>query len=215
MIKNFTTKHATYTEEQFIEHVNKDASVIIEAGSRDLLDALYLEQYFPKANIYSFECNEDSWSICENNLNKSEGRIHLSKCALYNKNENISFYAFEHDKTEEHDIGVSSIYKHNNPASVPQKNVTVKGIRLDTFCEQNAIKYIDYLCLDVQGAEKVVLEGLGDFLNKVGFLVLEDDAFQYQQCESVGIDLLKNFEQITSICHDTLYRRTPSLKKIS
>lgn len=208
MIKTYHNIHATYTSKQFLNFIDVErVSIIIEGGSRDLVDALFLEQHFKGAQIHSFECNDEAYQICAQNLERSEGRVKLNKLAMTNTNDNLIFYAFDHDSTDEHDIGVSSLYKHKNANSVPQKEITVKGIRLDHYCNINNIPRIDYLCLDVQGAEQSVLEGLGDLIKTVTYLVLENDGSCYQNAPEISDLLLADFNLVSTLCNDRLYIR--------
>ena len=208
MIKTYDNIHATYTSKQFLNFIDvKDVNVIVEGGSRDLVDALYLEQHFNNAQIHSFECNEEAYAICSKNLNRSKGRIKLNKLAMTNKNGELSFYAFDHNVTDHHDIGVSSLYKHKDQNGVPQKEITVLGTRLDTYCNNNNITSIDYLCLDVQGAEQSVLEGLGNMLTTIKYIVLENDSSFYSDAPEISEQLLTNFKVVSKICNDSLYIR--------
>lgn len=208
MIKIYNKPHATYSSKQFLNFIDvSEVHYIIEGGSRDLIDALFLEQHFKDARIHSFECNDEAYQICAQNLEKSDGRIKLNKLAMTNTNDNLTFYAFDHDITDEHDIGVSSLYKHKDTNGVPQKEIIVKGMRLDHYCNINNIPRIDYLCLDVQGAEQSVLEGLGDFLKTVKYLVLEDDSSSYYNATAISDILLADFNQVSTICSDKLFIR--------
>ena len=206
MIKAYDNIHATYTSKQFLDLIDpKEVNVVIEGGSRDLLDSLFLEQHFTNALIHSFECNEEAYVICSDNLKKSSGRIKLNKLAMTNKNGKMSFYAFDHNLTTQHDIGVSSLYRHKDQNGVPQKEISVMGTRLDTYCTNNNITKIDYLCLDVQGAEQSVLEGLGKMLDTVKYIVLENDSDFYLDAPDISNQLLTNYTVASKICNDSLY----------
>ena len=208
MIKTYTEKHATYTSEKFLKYIDHHkVKTIVEGGSRDLLDALFLEKYFKEATVHSFECNSEAHKICKENLEQSSGRINLNNMAMSNEDAELSFFAFDHNKTDHHDIGVSSLYRHINQNDVPQIEIKVKGIRLDTYCKLSNIDQIDYLCLDVQGAEQIVLQGLGDMLNNLTYLVLEDDSMFYTGALPVKQHMLEKFELIDTICNDKLYIR--------
>ena len=49
----------------------------------------------------------------------------------------------------------------------------VDSITLDNFCEENKIKYIDILKIDVDGSELEVLQGGDEILNKVKIALVE------------------------------------------
>lgn len=208
MIKTYTSRHGTYTSDKFLKYIDKTkVKTIVEGGSRDLIDALFLEEYFNGAYIHSFECNREAHQICLSNLQRSLGRITLNSTAMCNEDAQLKFYAFDHIATEHHDIGVSSIYRHINPIDVPQKEIEVTGIRLDTYCNINNIQQIDFLCLDVQGAEQIVLEGLGDMINKLTYLVVENDSMFYSDAPTINQALLEDFRIVDTICNDALYIR--------
>jgi len=208
MIKTYSNKHGTYTSKQFLDFIDlKEVNVVVEGGSRDLLDALFLEEYFQSAHIHSFECNEEAYDICVENLKKGSGRIKLNKLAMAEKDGDLTFYSFDHNSTNEHDIGVSSIYKHKDQNSVPQKPKNVSCTRLDTYCKKNNITKIDYLCLDVQGAEQIVLEGLGDMLSTVKYIVLENDSNYYDGAPVISEQILTNYNVASTIWNDSLYIR--------
>lgn len=53
--------------------------------------------------------------------------------------------------------------------------IEVLTIRIDTFCKANAITHIDYMHIDVQGAEDKVIKGLGDI--RPSFIFAETNCF--------------------------------------
>jgi len=55
----------------------------------------------------------------------------------------------------------------------PQKEITVKGQRLDSFMDENGIAAIDLLCIDLQGYEINALKSLGDKLKTVKYIITE------------------------------------------
>jgi hypothetical protein len=51
----------------------------------------------------------------------------------------------------------------------------VQGIRLDDWIKKEQIKRIDLLCVDVQGAALKVLQGLGENLADIKYIITEAD----------------------------------------
>jgi hypothetical protein len=58
-----------------------------------------------------------------------------------------------------------------------QQPTTVQSTRLDTFCEQSNITEIDFIWMDVQGAELEVLSG--------GDRILKNTKYIYTECPIV------------------------------
>ena len=57
----------------FINKINnKEIKTIFELGSRDLIDAIKLLNYFKDSNVYAFECNTDCLIECNKNLSNLE-----------------------------------------------------------------------------------------------------------------------------------------------
>ncbi len=53
----------------FIDKINNnEIKTIFELGSRDLIDAIKLSNYFEDATLYAFECNTDCLIECNKNL---------------------------------------------------------------------------------------------------------------------------------------------------
>jgi hypothetical protein len=59
----------------------------------------------------------------------------------------------------------------------------------------------------VQGAEQIVLEGLGDIINKLTYLVVENDSMFYSDAPTINQALLEDFKIVDTICNDILYIR--------
>jgi FkbM family methyltransferase len=170
----------------FLHKINsKEINVIFELGSRDLNDASHLLDCFENCKIYSFECNDDCLVECYKNLSKLEinkrKRLTLINKAVSLNNGPVSFYPFDLQKFN--NMGASSMLKidfsmrnkddmdYNRPN--PQKEIIVDGIRLDTFIENNQLKNVDLLCIDLQGYELHAIKSLGDFLHKVKYIITE------------------------------------------
>jgi len=52
----------------FLDKINsKEIKIILELGSRDLLDAIKLINYFEDSKVYAFECNNDCLIECNKN----------------------------------------------------------------------------------------------------------------------------------------------------
>ena len=91
--------------------------------------------------------------------------------------------------------GLASMYQrnlnmYNNELNIKEE---IKTERLDEYIEQNEIKHIDFMKVDVEGHEMVVFEGMGRYLNS--------DFVDYIQFEYGGANLdsmtsLMNFYEL-------------------
>lgn len=85
-----------------------------------------------------------------------------------------------------------------------KKDIQVK--RLSTIMNENSITHVDYLSIDVEGAELQVLEGI-DFDNHyINIISLEDNSYADKTTESLKEFLLnKNYKFVTKICSDMIF----------
>jgi len=164
--------------------------VIVECGSRDCLDAIKLQEYYNVNTVYSFECNPESILVCEENI-KNKENIKLIPLAVYNENKEVEFCPTDMDKSIDKNIGASSLLWHRDQVEYIQKKILVKGIRLDTFMKEENINKIDLLCMDLQGAEYLALEGLGERIHDVHYLITEISFQSYYQGDMLMPELTK------------------------
>lgn len=165
----------TYLRPEFVSEINgTEISTIVECGSRDALDAIRLLNYYHPSIVYSFECNPESIPVCKANI-ADEKRIVLVPKAVCNVNTSLPFFATDMEKSVDKNIGASSLfqYRNINQKEYIQKRIRVNGIRLDTFMEKNNIEKIDLLCMDLQGAEHLAINGLGKRTKDVRYIISE------------------------------------------
>jgi FkbM family methyltransferase len=175
----------SYLDNIFTKYIDKSKiNTIFELGSRDLVDAFKLQNYY-NSKVYAFECNPDCLIECEKNLSNATDKI-KSNVILINKaislrDGDLTFYPFDLNKYN--NMGASSLLKidfslrnADDPdynKENPQKEISVKGVRLDTFLLENNISNIDMLCIDLQGYELNAIKSLGDKLKNVKYIITE------------------------------------------
>ena len=175
----------SYLDNIFTDNIaNTDVKTIFELGSRDLEDAIRLFNHYG-CKVFAFECNPDCINVCKNKLKSQSGRllenVILVESAVSLDNSETSFYPFDLAKYD--NMGASSMFKidfskrdSSDPdynRENPQKEITVKGERLDSFMDENGIAAIDLLCIDLQGYEINALKSLGDKLKTVKYIITE------------------------------------------
>jgi len=176
--------YMSYLDSIFVSNITCPIETIFELGSRDLLDAIKLQNNY-NSQVYAFECNPDCLEQCEltyKNIDKyTKSRLILVNKAVSEKDGPISFYPF--DLSKYNNMGSSSMLKidfsrrstrdpdYNIPN--PQKEIIVEGTRLDTFMNNNNITNVDMLCIDLQGYELNALKSMGSKLSTVKYIITE------------------------------------------
>ena len=159
---------------------------ILEIGSCDGLDAVKYARFFPKSTIIAFEPIAANFDLIVNNFSKYNVVNAKAECfALSNVNGEAKFYVSSGRPTDvsedvEWDFGnkSSSLLAPDKATEVTswlkfdqEINVTTK--RMDNYLIENNISNVDFIHMDVQGAEIMVLEGAGEMIEKVKLIWLE------------------------------------------
>jgi FkbM family methyltransferase len=154
---------------------DKDIGTIVEVGARDCLGSIILATVFPKATVYSYECNPSLIEGCRRVVASApcKDRIVFHDYGLGRKKETRPFYPYIGSDTEPSDGGPSSFLQRTDFEST---QTTVDNIQLDTLANELSrygLDRVDLLFMDVQGYELNVMLGAGDYMRQVRYILLE------------------------------------------
>lgn len=173
----------------------KNIDTVIELGARDCEETLDFFNLLHPKEIYTFECNPYTLSICRKNI-KGIKSIHLIEKAACNKNGKIKFYSIDQKKTittwKDGNPGASSLFKASGKYPIEkyvQKEIEVEAIRLESFFKENNIRKVDLLWMDIQGAELLALQGLGNRIYDVKFIYTEVEFFEIYKNQPLFKDI--------------------------
>ena len=148
-------------KEIFIEEVYKQNlspnPYIIDCGANIGLSVIYMKKIFPEAKIIAFEPDEKNFSLLQKNI-KSFGftNVQALKEAVWIENTTLQFAG----------EGSMSSKIHSE---VSDNTVVVKAIRLKDYVDRP----IDFLKIDIEGAEYQVVMDIADQLHQVNNMFLE------------------------------------------
>jgi FkbM family methyltransferase len=158
---------------------------IFEIGACEGEDSIRYSRLFKNSKIYAFEPLPQNVGIIERNISKYNVKnVRVFNKALSSNNGTAEFYVStgrpEGVPESDWDYGNKSSSllqpdKHGEMAPFIEfkTKVIVDTITLKSFCNSNNINQIDYVHMDVQGAELMVLQGAGDFINFIKVIWLE------------------------------------------
>lgn len=165
--------------------LSKNNQVIFEFGSRFGEDTVSIAKNFPGACIYAFECNPNTVEACRKHCAQYSNII-LTEKAISNKVGFIDFFPVDINASicsnEATAHGSSSLLKLDydkktaqilNANFVQQDAITVETTTLKNFMDEHKIDKIDFMWMDIQGAEIMALEGLGENIDKVAVIHTE------------------------------------------
>lgn len=157
--------------EIFIEEVYKQPlpqnPYIIDCGANIGLSVIYIKQMYPDAKIIAFEPDEKNFDLLQANI-KSFGykNVQALKEAVWTENTTLQF------------AGEGSMSSRIH-GEVSENTIPVRAIRLRDYLD----KPIDFLKIDIEGAEYNVVMDIADQLHHVHNLFLEYHGSFFQNNE--------------------------------
>ncbi|MEG5139054.1 MULTISPECIES: FkbM family methyltransferase [unclassified Microcoleus] len=118
--------------------------------------------------VYSFEPTSSTFEKLQQRIEEEgDPNIYLFQKAVFSENKSIEFHEFPGVYAVWNSLGKPQMKSVTNPSEYVQivKTEVVEAITLDSFCKQHNITSIDYLKLDVEGAESDALQGSVDLLD--------------------------------------------------
>ncbi len=155
-IGGFLHSHREIFEEEVYKfHTDKENPLIIDCGSNYGLSVLYFKLKYPNSKIIAFEPDKKIFELLKKNLQNYHS-IELHNEAVWTEDKILSF----------HSEGSLAGRITDNPEEV---NSTVKAVDLKKYLNQK----IDFLKIDIEGAENTVIFDIKDYLSNVDNLFLE------------------------------------------
>jgi FkbM family methyltransferase len=160
----------------------EDVKVILDVGSLHAREAVEFSKRFPNARVYSFECHPQSYLNCLETT-KGHERCTVVNKAVSNYDGTIKFFPIDPNRTitthADGNPGASSLFKaagtYDHIEKYVQNEIEVPCTRLDTWAKENALTQVDLIWMDLQGAELLALQGLGELLKTVKVIHTETE----------------------------------------
>jgi len=174
--------------------IGKDDPIILEIGAHFGEDSMRFAEAFPKATIHCFEPDPRCIEIFKKHVKND--RIKLHEIALSSVEGELEFYQSYNDQEsetpEKYDWISDEDYKDlklgNSGSSSLKKGydknlketIRVKALTYDKWAETNNINNVDLAWIDVQGAEKEVLDGMSNKIKHIKLMWIEFGELQYE-----------------------------------
>lgn len=143
-----------YVDQSYKFDTNKTEPIIIDCGANIGLSTLYYKSEYPNAKVYCIEADPEIAKTLSTNLSQNNFQATIIAKAAWTHNDGVTF------SSEGSDSG-----------SVGHGNIHIDSINLSDFL--NTFDEIDFLKMDIEGAENVVIPHCSEELKKVNTLFLE------------------------------------------
>lgn len=176
---------------------------VFDIGACEAEDSIRYSVLFPNSTVYAFEPRKDNLAIGHESIAKYKRKnIVLENIALSDKDGLAEFFLSEGEpgdlkNSEEWDFGNKSssllppseeMKKHTAWLQFKNK-IEVETMRLDHYVQKKQITGIDFAHIDVQGAELMVLNGAGNFMNKIKLIWMEVEAVELYKNQPLKKDV--------------------------
>ena len=144
--------------------------VIIDCGSNIGLSIIYIKKLYPGATVTAFEPDEKNFELLQKNVNSFQlNNVTLHKSAVWINNEPLQFSV------------TGTMGSSITTATEAGKTVTVQGFRLKDLLTTK----VDFLKIDIEGAEYEVLKDIAPQLQFVNNLFIEYHGTYHQNNELI------------------------------
>lgn len=182
-------------------YTTKKSLIIFDIGTCDGLDAVKYHRLFPNSTLYAFEPLPANFLLLKQNIEKYNCPIFPINLALSNEVGTAEFHVSSGRPQDvasdiDWDFGnkSSSLLPPNKASEVLpwlkfQEKITVETSTLDSFCLQKSISLIDFIHMDVQGAEMLVLKGASSMLSKIKMIWMEVENIELYKNQPLKTDV--------------------------
>ncbi len=174
---------------KILELYLKQDDIVIEAGANIGSETLLISKKLTKGTIYCFEPNPYSYERLKINISINElTNVHTYDYALGEEDSEIKFHIYPKGFCNS---GMSSKYMET-PIT---HEITVAQKTVDSFIIENNITKLDFIKMDIQGAEMDLITGASETLKKFKPTIFTE------ACEPYN-DTKKLYELLVSLGYD-------------
>lgn len=179
-----------------------DSLTFFDIGSCEGEDSIKYSRLFPSSKIYAVEALPNNLTLIRENLRKYNiNNVEVVPFALSDAKGIVKFYVSSGQPSKK---AAGQDWDYGNKSSSllpPDKNmevfpwlkfqdvIEVQSSTLDEICEQKGIRGIDFVHLDVQGAELKVLNGAKKTLPNIKVIWLEVETVTLYQNQPLKDDI--------------------------
>ncbi|UGA44417.1 FkbM family methyltransferase [Bradyrhizobium quebecense] len=176
--------------------------VILDIGCNDGTDTAHFLTLCPQAQLYCFEPDPRAIARFKKKLGPNLDKVKLLEIAISERNGTIDFHPSNADgDAKEWDLSGSIRRPKNHLTEYDwvrfDRPFSVETRRLDDWCSEAGLNTVDFIWMDVQGAEADVIAGGVQTLSNTRFIYTEysdRELYEGQLSLQAILDLLPSFE---------------------
>jgi FkbM family methyltransferase len=153
--------HFENAESRFMGQFLKPGMVVLDIGAHHGYYSLLASQKVgPTGKVIAFEpSTRERRNLLQHLRLNSCANVHVEESALGDTEGNAEFFVVKGRETGCNSLRPPDVHQ-------PTQAIEVRVARLDDFARQNDLKRVDFVKMDVEGAELSVLKGASEFLER-------------------------------------------------
>lgn len=196
-----------HTQESFLAEIYdpNEALIIFDIGACEGENSVRYSRIFPNSSIRTFEPVDKNYQRIVKNVEEFKAnQVKAYPICLSNEKGTAVFHLSSGVPDEFKDKDVDWEFGNKSSSLLPpdktleafewlefKEKITVPTERLDNIMKQESIDHIDFIHMDVQGAELMVLDGAGEYLKKIRNIWLEVESVPLYKDQPVKSDVEK------------------------
>ena len=203
--RQFQTCHEPISPQLIKELINKPDPIIVEIGANDGTHTAWFLEIFDNPRIYCFEPEPRAIERFKRNIDDNP-KVTLFEYALADRNGEMEFYQSSGFMGDHRDqlmpggwdysgsIRKPKLHLEIHPKIKFETSIMVPVRTLDSCCDEINIRSIDFLWMDVQGAEIDVFRGARNVLPHVHHIYTEYSNVEIYEGQAGLKELLKELK---------------------
>lgn len=122
---------------------------------------------YPQARIVAVEMDRDNALLCEQNTEFARERVTVVNAAIWSTDGSVHYGGMD-----VHDLRISSLGKDAGAPAVPDDR-RARAICIPTLFAEYHVEHVDFLKMDIEGAEAAVFASNTEWLQKVRAILVE------------------------------------------
>jgi len=144
--------------------LGRDPQTIVDLGANVGYTAVWYAAKYPQARVLAVEMDAGNFELAQRNVKRFGQRCEVVHAAVWNEDGEI-----EYGGGEEQGFRVCAL----NRVDTVSEHRRVSSRSLNSLFKEYALERVDYLTMDIEGAESVVLDGPLDWLDCVSCIKIE------------------------------------------
>lgn len=149
------------------EHISSAPSVIWDLGANIGTTMSHMAALYPTARIIGVELDAANAELCQRNVAGWSERCELVRAAVWSNDEGVAYTTDATNEDAYHILSNDGSGSHTRTASTAE---TVASLSLQTLLKRTPGGRVDYVKMDIEGAERTVLRentGWADAVNAI------------------------------------------------